>query len=106
MPLVYILLIISIGILNYLIDVRMGSSTYTYISEIGIPSGCCKRAKLSGNEFLGKALPFQLTSIGLPLIFHNATSGITLIILSLLLFLWRARANAKQRESTGKNIAT
>lgn len=102
MSLVIILLIIFIGISLYLIDVKMGSSTYTYNSEIGIPASCCKRVKFTGNEFFSEVLPFQLVSIGLPLLVYDVVSGAVLIILSLILFLWRTKNVAKHHESSGK----
>ena len=85
-----ILLILFAIAAQYVIDVRMGSSSYTYNSEVGLPNGCCRRLRLLNSDFLGKMLPFQLASIGLPLIFYNLTTGITLVILALVLFLWKS----------------
>lgn len=87
---IILILLVLIIIASYLIDSKIGSSTYTYNSEVGIPTGNCKRVKLSGNEFVGKVLPFHLAAIGLPLIFYNVASGFALIILSVVLFLWKA----------------
>jgi hypothetical protein len=95
MSLVFILLIIFIGISLYLIDFKIGSSTSTYNSEIGIPASCCKRVKFTGNEFFGEVLPFQLVSIGLPLLAYDVASGAVLIILSLILILWMAKGHLK-----------
>jgi hypothetical protein len=91
MSFVYILPIIFIGILVYLIDVRIGSSICVYDSEIGIPPSCCKRAKFTGDEFIRRVLPLQLSSIGLPLLVYNAGLGAILLILALILFLWRTK---------------
>jgi hypothetical protein len=91
MFLIFISLIFFVGFLLYLINVRMGSSIYTYNSEIGIQSSCCRREKFTSNEFFGKMVPLQLASIGLPLLFCNVVLGAVLLVLSLILFLLRAK---------------
>ncbi|MDO9040942.1 MAG: hypothetical protein Q7U64_01195 [Desulfocapsaceae bacterium] len=96
----YILFVVFIFIgLQYLLEVRIGSSICMYDGESGLLSPACPPRKSSACQFMGIAVPLQLGAIGLPLLACDLLSGILLIMLSLFLFcLCRKKLSTQKRQ--------
>jgi hypothetical protein len=96
----YILFVVFIFIgLQYLLEVRMGSSICMYDGESGLLSPACPPRKSSACQFMGIAVPLQLGAIGLPLLACDLFSGVFLILMSVVLFcLCRKKLSTKKRQ--------
>ena len=96
----YILFVVFIFIgLQYLLEVRIGSSICMYDGESGLLSPACPPRKSSACQFMGIAVPLQLGAIGLPLLANDLLSGILLILPALFLFcLYRKKLSTPKRQ--------
>ena len=84
-PFILLVVFIFVG-LQYLLEVRIGSSICMYDGESGLISPDCTPRKSSPCQFMGIAVPLQLGAIGLPLLTYDLLSGILLILPALFLF--------------------
>lgn len=83
---VMLLAIFLLVVIQYLLEVHVGSSTSMYDAEVGVVSQNSPPRKRTRSRFFGKLMPLQLTAIGLPLLAYNFFSGVLLILISLVLF--------------------
>ena len=101
-PFILLVVFIFVGI-QYLLEVRTGSSICMYDGESGLISPDCTPRKSSPCHFMGIAVPLQFAAIGLPLLACNLLSGVLLILLSLFLFcLCRKKLSGQIQSSTSK----
>jgi hypothetical protein len=74
-----ILFIVSI---LYIVEVRLGSSSYIYNCELGKASELRETTRLSRREFFSRMLPLLLLALGLPLLFLRPWLGLGLLVLA------------------------
>ncbi|WP_459933577.1 hypothetical protein [Fundidesulfovibrio butyratiphilus] len=89
-----VLTLIGFGFLLFLAEVVF-DHPYPYYLEG--PKACRSARKLSLAEFLGKALPFVFTLIGLPLLFCSFRDGLTVLVLAGLSRLVASLLKARPR---------
>ena len=78
--------VVVVVVIQYQLEVRIGSSISMYDAESGLATAACMPRKSTRSQFLGKMMPLQLVAIGLPLLAHDILPGMLLILAALCLF--------------------
>lgn len=97
---IMLLAVFAFVVIQYLLEVLVGSSTSMYDAEVGVVSENSPPRKSSSSRFFGKLMPLQLTAIGIPLLAYNLFSGVLLILVSLFMFF----LNRNNRATSGATI--
>lgn len=101
LPFIILLVVFILVAIQYLLEVRIGSSISMYDGESGLLSESRPPRKSPHSQFLGRLAPLQLAAIGLPLLAYNLLSGVLLILIALFLFcLYRNKSSARTYRST------